>query len=296
MNPNHYLAVAIRYLYGGARPGWPASAAIGKTLVSSSMIDRVAARPRPRAARGAGRVQVVRARAARRLGRVRRRGVRRGVVPAARRLGVDHRQGRHHPGAARLGDPGGDRVVARASTTPTWSAQHGDPAYARVDAPASREQKAKLAALSPDDVTATSLAGEPITAKLTDGARQRREDRRAQGDHRERLVRRAAVGHRGRLQDLRRVVPGARPPRAGAGGGAARWSARARLSRLRRPPGCSRPHAVGTSRDDPFGLLPQEVPAGDSWARTTRPAGRSSSDECGGHRVWRSEQQAAERT
>src|SRR5690606_15408731 len=43
MNPNHYLAVAIDYLYGGARPDWPADAAVGKTLVSSSMIDRVAA-------------------------------------------------------------------------------------------------------------------------------------------------------------------------------------------------------------------------------------------------------------
>ena len=42
MNPNHYLAVAIQYLYGGARPDWPAATAIGKTLVSSSMIDRVA--------------------------------------------------------------------------------------------------------------------------------------------------------------------------------------------------------------------------------------------------------------
>ena len=51
------------------------------------------------------------------------------------------------------------------------TAQHGDPAYARIDAPADREQKAKLGALSPDDVTATELAGEPITAKLTDGAR-----------------------------------------------------------------------------------------------------------------------------
>ena len=47
-------------------------------------------------------------------------------------------------------------------------AQHGDPAYARIDAPADREQKAKLAALSPDDVQATSLAGEPITGKLTE--------------------------------------------------------------------------------------------------------------------------------
>ena len=60
------------------------------------------------------------------------------------------------------------RDDARASTTQQLVAAHGDPAYARVDAPGDREQKAKLAALSPDDVTATELAGEPITAKLTE--------------------------------------------------------------------------------------------------------------------------------
>ncbi len=107
MNPNHYLAVAIEYLYAN-RPDWPGDAAIGKTLVSSSMIDRVARIPRPHAARGAGRLQVVRARPARRLGRLRWRGVRRGVLPAARRVGVDDRQGRDHPLPARLGDPGAD--------------------------------------------------------------------------------------------------------------------------------------------------------------------------------------------
>ena len=63
MNPNHFLAVAIGYLFGGARPGWPETAQIGKTLVSSSMIDRVAAVARQADGRGAGRVQVVRARA-----------------------------------------------------------------------------------------------------------------------------------------------------------------------------------------------------------------------------------------
>ena len=76
MNPNHYLAVAISYLFAH-RPGWPAGAAIGKTLVSSSMIDRRRRRARPHAARGARRLQVVRARAARRFGRLRRRGERR---------------------------------------------------------------------------------------------------------------------------------------------------------------------------------------------------------------------------
>jgi phosphoglucomutase len=64
-------------------------------------------------------------------------------------------------------------ILAKTGRTPSEHyadlvAQHGDPAYARIDAPATREQKAKLAALSPDDVTATELAGEPITAKLTE--------------------------------------------------------------------------------------------------------------------------------
>ena len=119
MNPNHYLAVAIDYLYGGARPGWPDDAAIGKTLVSSSMIDRVAAALGPHARRGAGRLQVVRARAARRVGRLRRRGVRRRVVPAPRRLRLDDRQGRHPARPAGLGDHRRHREVAVASTTPS---------------------------------------------------------------------------------------------------------------------------------------------------------------------------------
>jgi phosphoglucomutase len=64
-------------------------------------------------------------------------------------------------------------ILAVSGTTPSelyrqLVESHGDPAYARVDAPADREQKAKLAALSPDDVTATELAGETITAKLTE--------------------------------------------------------------------------------------------------------------------------------
>ena len=103
------------------------------------------------------------------------------------------------------------------------TARHGTPAYARVDAPANREEKAQLANLSPEQVTATELAGEPITAKLTEAPGNGAQDRRAQGDHRERLVRRPAVGHRGRLQDLRRVLPGPRAPgpdpERGAGGG-----------------------------------------------------------------------------
>ena len=81
-----------------------------------------------------------------------------------------------------------------------------------------RAEGASSASSRRDDVTATELAGEPITAKLTAGARQRRGDRRPQGHDRARVVRRPAVRHRGRLQDLRRVVQGPRAPGRGAGG------------------------------------------------------------------------------
>ena len=105
MNPNHFLAVAIGYLFGGARPDWPAGAQIGKTLVSSSMIDRVAEslhKPMVEVPVGfkwfvPGLIDGV--------VRLRWRGVGRGVVPAAQRRDLDDRQGRHSVGAARLGDP-----------------------------------------------------------------------------------------------------------------------------------------------------------------------------------------------
>ena len=98
------------------------------------------------------------------------------------------------------------------------TAEHGAPAYARIDAPANREQKAKLSKLDASSVTATELAGEPITAILTRGARQRRRHRRAEGCDGVGLVRRATLRHRGRLQDLRRVIQGPRAPRRGPGG------------------------------------------------------------------------------
>ena len=99
MNPNHYLAVAIDYLYTH-RPDWPAGAAVGKTLVSSSMIDRVAAGLGRRLVEVPGGLQMVRARPALRRGRLRRRGVCRGLVCPLRRQAVVHRQGRHPAGAA----------------------------------------------------------------------------------------------------------------------------------------------------------------------------------------------------
>ncbi|MEO6791856.1 MAG: phosphoglucomutase, partial [Ornithinibacter sp.] len=167
MNPNHYLAVAIQYLYGGARPHWREDGFIGKTLVSSSMIDRVADD----------------------LGR------RLVEVPVGFKWfvpglldGSGPFGGEESAGASFLRRDGGvwttdkdgiilallaSEILATTGKSPSrlyteLTDRHGSPAYARIDAPADRAQKAKLAALSPDDVTAESLAGEPITAKLTE--------------------------------------------------------------------------------------------------------------------------------
>jgi phosphoglucomutase len=167
MNPNHYLAVAIGYLYGGARPGWAESARIGKTLVSSSMIDRVAA------ALGRPMVEVP----------VGFKWFVPGLIDGSFGFGGEESAGASFlrmDGTTWTTDKDGiilallaSEILAKTGKTPSQHyadlvAQHGDPAYARVDAPANREQKAKLAALSPSDVTATSLAGEEITARLTE--------------------------------------------------------------------------------------------------------------------------------
>ncbi len=165
MNPNAYLAVAIQYLYAH-RPGWRGDAGIGKTLVSSSMIDRVA--------EGLGRTLV--------------------EVPVGfkwfvpgLRSGEIGFGGEESAGASFLALDGStwttdkdgillallaSEIKAVTGKSPSelyaeLTAQHGAPAYARVDAPANREQKAKLAKLDPSAVSATELAGEPITAKLT---------------------------------------------------------------------------------------------------------------------------------
>lgn len=167
MNPNHYLAVAIRYLYGGARPSWPEQAAIGKTLVSSSMIDRVAGL----VGRTLTEVPV---------------GFKwfvPGLLDGSIAFGGEESAGAsflRFDGSVWTTDKDGiilallaSEILAATGSSPSehyaaLTAEYGDPAYARVDAPADRAQKAKLAALSPDDVTASSLAGEEITAKLTE--------------------------------------------------------------------------------------------------------------------------------
>ena len=168
MNPNHYLAVAIQYLYGGARPDWPACdrhRQDPRVVVDDRPRGR---RPRAHAPRGPGGLQVVRARTARRLA----------SASAAR-------SPPERASCARTARSG--RPTRTASCSPCWrprssprpgrtpsqhyaelTARHGDPAYARIDAAASREEKAKLGALSPEDVTAETLAGEPITGKLTE--------------------------------------------------------------------------------------------------------------------------------
>ncbi|WP_395658228.1 phosphoglucomutase (alpha-D-glucose-1,6-bisphosphate-dependent) [Nocardioides sp.] len=167
MNPNHYLAVAIGYLFGGARPDWPAGAQIGKTLVSSSMIDRVAQ------AIGREMVEVP----------VGFKWFVPGLIDGSFGFGGEESAGAsflRRDGSVWTTDKDGiilallaSEILATTGSSPSARyadlvAEHGEPAYARIDAPASREEKAKLAALSPDDVAATSLAGEEITAKLTE--------------------------------------------------------------------------------------------------------------------------------
>ena len=167
MNPNHYLAVAIGYLYGGGRPGWPADAVIGKTLVSSSMIDRVA----QHVGRTLTEVPV---------------GFKwfvPGLLDGSVGFGGEESAGAsflRFDGTVWTTDKDGiilallaSEILAATGQSPSehyaaLTAQYGDPAYARVDAPANREQKAKLSALSPEDVKASTLAGEEITAKLTE--------------------------------------------------------------------------------------------------------------------------------
>ena len=167
MNPNHFLAVSIGYLFGGARPGWPESAQIGKTLVSSSMIDRVAA------SLGKPMVEVP----------VGFKWFVPGLIDGSFGFGGEESAGASFlrmDGTTWTTDKDGlilallaSEILATTGKSPSAHyadlvAAHGDPAYARIDAPADRAQKAKLGALSPSDVTATSLAGEPITAKLTE--------------------------------------------------------------------------------------------------------------------------------
>jgi phosphoglucomutase len=165
MNPNHYLSVAIQYLLTH-RPEWPLEAAVGKTLVSSQMIDRV----------------------------VQKLGRRLWETPVGFKWFVPGLSdgsvcfgGEESAGASFLRRDGtvwttdkdglimdllAAEITARTDKDPSEHfselvREFGLPYYTRIDRPASREQKAKLGALSPESVEASTLAGEPITAKLT---------------------------------------------------------------------------------------------------------------------------------
>ncbi|OZC70379.1 phosphoglucomutase, alpha-D-glucose phosphate-specific [Rhodococcus sp. 06-462-5] len=166
MNPNHFLAVAIDYLFTH-RPDWSPTAAVGKTLVSSSMIDRVVA--------GLGRrlLEVP----------VGFKWFVPGLLAGELGFGGEESAGAsflRHNGRVWTTDKDGivlallaSEITAVTGSTPSqrygeFTAKFGNPTYARVDAPATREQKAVLGKLSPDQITATELAGEPITATLTE--------------------------------------------------------------------------------------------------------------------------------
>ena len=164
MNPNHYLAVAIEYLFTH-RPNWPTDAAIGKTLVSSSLIDRVAE------SIGRKLIEVP----------VGFKYFVPGLLDASVAFGGEESAGAsflRKDGTVWSTDKDGiilallaSEITAVTGKTPSQLhddqvARFGASAYARIDAVANREEKAKLAALSSDDVTATELAGEAITAKL----------------------------------------------------------------------------------------------------------------------------------
>ena len=165
MNPNHYLAVAINYLYSN-RTGWPVDAAIGKTLVSSSMIDRVAGSlNRTLLEVPVGFKWFVP-----------------GLLDGSVGFGGEESAGAsflQRDGSVWTTDKDGiilallaSEITGRTGTSPSehyreLTVRFGDPAYARIDSPASREQKAVLAKLSPDQVSATTLAGDAITDRLT---------------------------------------------------------------------------------------------------------------------------------
>ena len=161
-------------------------------------------------------------RASRRQPRVRRRGECRGLVPAPRRHGLDDRQGRHHRLPAGGRDDRADAAATRVRRIASLTERFGAPVYRRIDAPATPAQKAVLARLSPEQVPATELAGEPVTGDPDHGARQRGGDRRGQGHDRARLVRGPAVRHGERLQDLRRELPRRGPSRTHHRGGTGR--------------------------------------------------------------------------
>jgi phosphoglucomutase len=165
LEPNHYLAVAVAYLFAN-RPQWSPAVAVGKTVVSSSMIDRVAARLSRRL------VEVP----------VGFKWFVDGLIDGSIGFCGEESSGAtflRRDGAVWTTDKDGlvpnllaAEITARTGKDPgehyrSLTEKFGAPCYTRIDAPATPEQKARLARLAPGDVAASMLAGEPITAKLT---------------------------------------------------------------------------------------------------------------------------------
>lgn len=166
MNPNHYIAVCVEYLFGGNRPGWPATAGVGKTLVSSSLIDRV--------------VESINAKLV--------------EVPVGFKWFVDPLfsgevgfGGEESSGMSFLRMDGrvwttdkdglipdllAAEITAKTGKTPAQLhedqiSRFGESWYTRVDTPTTLEEKQKFASLTADSVSATTMAGDEITAKMT---------------------------------------------------------------------------------------------------------------------------------
>jgi phosphoglucomutase len=165
MNPNHFLAAAIAYLFA-QRPGWRRDAQVGKTVVSSSIIDRVAARA------GRALVEVP----------VGFKWFVPGLLDGSLGFGGEESAGAsflRRDGTAWATDKDGiimdllaAELMARSGRDPSevydeLTRELGAPAYERIDAPASAEQKSVLLKLSPGDLSASELAGDPIEARLT---------------------------------------------------------------------------------------------------------------------------------
>ncbi len=217
LNPNHYLAVAIDYLYRH-RDGWPAAAAVGKTLVSSSMIDRVA--------EGLGRrlLEVP----------VGFKWFVPGLLDGSVGFGGEESAGAsflQRDGSVWTTDKDGLILALLASEITAVTGRSPSQVYAGLTEPLRRARlrphrhrgqpgaEGRAGQALPEQVTATRARGREDHRGADHRPGQRRPDRRPQGGHRVRLVRRPPVRHRGRLQAVRRVLPRSGAPRRDPGAG-----------------------------------------------------------------------------
>ena len=218
MNPNHYLAAAILYLFTH-RPDWRADAAVGKTVVSSSMIDRVAAKV------GRALVEVP----------VGFKWFVPGLLDGSLGFGGEESAGAsflRRDGTVWTTDKDGIimdllavEIMARTGRDPSelyaeLTRELGAPVYERIDAPATPEEEGVLLHALARRCQRSRARRRPDSSAAHDRARQRRAHRRPESHHHARLVRRASVRHGGRLQAVRGELSRERPPAADPGGSA----------------------------------------------------------------------------